>query len=250
MIDYDGEAGGYDTSRGGEARAAATAEAVERLLPAETSALVDVACGTGIVTRRLSRPGRTLLGVDRSQGMVALASGRLPCGVVRGDAMRLPIGSASVDAVVLIWLLHLLGDAAPALAEGARLLRTGGVLLTTVDKDEADFRTASDVASVTAPARRKHAARATDHFERVGALAASHGLDMVGDTHFAGIGQGRSPRQWCEQISAGRVSWSRKASPAQVANLRRELSSLPDQDVARPDPLYRLIALTCKVRSF
>ena len=34
MLDYDAEAGNYDDTRGGEARAAAAAEAVERLLPA------------------------------------------------------------------------------------------------------------------------------------------------------------------------------------------------------------------------
>ncbi|MFG2716878.1 class I SAM-dependent methyltransferase [Streptomyces sp. NPDC048416] len=245
MIDYDGEAGGYDASRGGEARAAATAEAVEQLLPAETCALVDVACGTGIVTRRLSRPGRTILGVDRSQGMLALASGRLPHRVVRGDATRLPIKSGNVDAVLFIWLLHLLDGAAPVFAEGARVLRAGGVLVTTVDKEEGAFHAASDVAAMTAPMRRQHTTRATDHFERVVALGASLGLSMVGDTLFTGIGQGRTPRQWCEQIIAGRVPWSREASPAQIADLCRDLSSLPDQDVARPDPLYRLIALTC-----
>ncbi|MFZ3470238.1 class I SAM-dependent methyltransferase [Streptomyces sp. 4.24] len=244
MINYDGEAEGYDVSRGGEARAAATAEAVERLLPAGTRAVVDVACGTGIVTRRLGRPGRTVLGVDRSQGMAALASGRLPRGVVLGDATRLPIRSAEVDAVVLIWLLHLLDDAAPVLAEGARVLRAGGVLLTTVDKDEAAFNAESDVASMTAPMRHKHATRVTDRFERVVALAAGHGLRMVGDTTFAGSGQGRSPRQWCAQIIEGRIPWSREASPAQVDDLCRDLSSLPDQDVARPDPLYRLIAIS------
>ncbi|WP_434596628.1 class I SAM-dependent methyltransferase [Streptomyces sp. A5-4] len=244
MIDYDGEARGYDASRGGEARAAATAEAVERLLPVGTSALVDVACGTGIVTRRLGRHGRTVLGVDRSRGMVALASPRVPHGVVLGDATRLPIKSAEVDAVVLIWLLHLLDDVAPVLAEGARVLRAGGVLVTTVNKDEAAFNAESDVAAMTASMRHKHAAGASDRFERVVTLAADHGLSMSGDTTFAGIGQGWSPRQWREQITEGRISWSRKASPAQVAKLCRGLSSLPNQDVLRPDPIYRLIALS------
>ncbi|MFF2042740.1 class I SAM-dependent methyltransferase [Kitasatospora sp. NPDC058170] len=243
MIDYNGEAGTYDVSRGGEARAAAAAEAVERLLPAGTRTLVDVACGTGIVTTRLCRPTRSVLGVDRSQGMVELASGRLPLGVVLGDAARLPIGSARTDAVVLIWLLHLLSDPAPVLAEGARVLRGGGVLVTTVDKDQAAFSIASDVAEVTAPLRRKYAPRAADGFDRVVELGAGHGLRPVGETGFAGIGQGRSPRQWRERIGAGRFPWSREARPEEIAWLCRDLASLPDQDIARPDPLYRLVAL-------
>ncbi|RPK63407.1 putative methyltransferase [Streptomyces sp. ADI96-02] len=244
MIDYDAEAEGYDASRGGEARAAATAEAVERLLPKGTSSLVDVACGTGIVTRRLARLERTVLGVDRSRGMAALASPRLPRGVVLGDATHLPIKSAEAEAVVLIWLLHLLDDAAPVIAECARVLRAGGVLVTTVDKDEAAFAVQSDVAALTASLRHKHTALASDRLERVVTLAASRGLSMVGDTTFAGIGQGWSPRQWREQIAGGQVSWCREADPAQVAKLCRALSSLSGQDAPRPDPLYRLIALS------
>jgi hypothetical protein len=120
VTDYCAEAATYDASRGGEARAAATAEAIERLLPAGARTLVDVACGTGIVTRRLRHPARAVLGLDRSPGMLELAAGRLP-------------------------------DAAPVLAEGAQVLRDGGVLVTTVDKDEAAFSVESDIAEVLAP---------------------------------------------------------------------------------------------------
>lgn len=244
MIDYDRESDGYDVSRGGEVRAAAAADAVERLLPKGTRTLVDVACGTGIVTRRFRRPGREVLGVDRSRGMVALASARLPDAVVLGDATSLPIGSARADAVVLIWLLNLLEDAAPVLAEGARVLRAGGALVTTVDKSEAAFSVESDVAAVTAPMRRAHSSGAADRFERVVDLAAGHGLRPVGEATFSGTGQGHSPRQWRERILKGRIPWSVEADPAHVADLCDELASLPDQETARPDPLYRLIALS------
>lgn len=40
------------------------------------------------------------------------------------------------------------------------------------------------------------------------------------------------------------IGWSREADPGEVADLRQDLSALPDQEVARPDPLYRLIALS------
>ena len=243
MIDYNREAGTYDASRGGEARAAVTAEAVERLLPDGTQTLLDVACGTGIVTSRLRRPQRAVFGVDRSSGMLAVASGRLPHDVVIADAARLPIGSAHVDAVVLIWLLHLLPDAAPALAECARVLRHGGALITTVDKDTAAFKVESDVGAATAPLRHKYAGHPADSFDRVATLAAGHGLRPVGETSFEGIGQGRSPRQWRERITAGSFAWSREASPEEIAGVCRDLASLPDQDAVRPDPLYRLVAL-------
>ncbi|GAA3653631.1 class I SAM-dependent methyltransferase [Streptomyces chitinivorans] len=155
MIDYDGEARDYDASRGGEPRARAAAEALERLLPRGCRTVVDVACGTGIVTRRLLRPGRTVLGVDRSPGMLAPAAERVPGGVVRGDATQLPLASGSVDAVVIVWLLHLLPDPVPVLAEASRVLRPGGTLITTVDKDDAYFVPDSDIARVTTEPRRR-----------------------------------------------------------------------------------------------
>jgi ubiquinone/menaquinone biosynthesis C-methylase UbiE len=242
MIDYDRAARTYDVSRGGEARASAAAEAVDRVLPENARTLVDVGCGTGIVTARLRRPGRTVLGVDRSPGMLGLAAGRLPRGVVLGDAARLPVGPARVDAVVFIWLLHLLPDAAPALAEGARIRRDGGVLVTTVDKDAAAFSVESDVAAVTAPLRRRYAPRAADSFGRLAELAAVHGLRPAAETAFTGIGQGRSPRQWRQEVLAGGLRWSGAASPGEVARLCRELESLPEQEAPRPDPRYRVVA--------
>ncbi|MFI1768426.1 class I SAM-dependent methyltransferase [Streptomyces sp. NPDC020800] len=63
------------------------------LLPQGACSILDIACGTGIVTRRLSSPERVVVGVDRSPGMLSLAGRRVPGGVVRGDATRLPFAS-------------------------------------------------------------------------------------------------------------------------------------------------------------
>ncbi|MEV7190841.1 class I SAM-dependent methyltransferase [Streptomyces sp. NPDC093510] len=243
MIDYNGEAEQYDASRGGEPRAEAAAEAVERLLPHDARTVLDIACGTGIVTRRLDRPGRTVFGVDSSPGMLALAARRLPRRAVLGDATRLPLATGSVDAVVLVWLLHLLPDAAPVLAEAARVLRPGGVLITTVDKDDAYFTVPSDLAEVTAPLRNAYAPKVTDHTDRVLSLTAGHGLAPAGETVFEGTGQGRSPRTWQQVITKGRIPWANAAPPRRVEDLCERLSRLPAQDDARPDPHYRLLAL-------
>jgi len=245
VLDYNLEADRYDVTRGGEDRAAAAAEAIEELLPEGTGTVVDLACGTGIVTRRLLTPARRVLGVDRSVGMLTLASGRLPQ-VVGGDATRLPLESASVDAIVLIWLLHLLTDAEPVLAEAARVLRPGGVLISTVDKNQAAFEVPSDVAAVTQRVREAYTRSASDRRDRVVAQAAGHGLRPVSETSFVGVGQGRSPRQWQEEIRSHRTPWFRgidstDADPA--GDLCRDLAALPDQERPRPDPVYRLIAL-------
>ena len=77
-----------------------------------------------------------------------------------GDATRLPFAPDTVDAVVIVWLLQLLPDPAPVPAEAARVLRPGGVLITTVDKDDAYFAEDSDIARLPADSRRRHAPRA------------------------------------------------------------------------------------------
>ncbi|MBV7248429.1 class I SAM-dependent methyltransferase [Streptomyces sp. MW-W600-10] len=242
MLDYDDEARHYDATRGGEPRARAAAEAVERLLPQGPCTILDIACGTGIVTERLRRPERTVVGVDRSPGMLGVAARRLPGGVVRGDATTLPFASRTVDAVVIVWLLHLLPDPAPVLTEAARVLRPGGVLITTVDKNDAYFTEDSDIAEVTADLRRAYAPRVPDRSAWVLDRAAELGLSMAGRTEFPGTGQGRSPRRWREAIEAGDISWCTHAPRDRVADVCRRLAALPDQDTPRPDPTYRLIA--------
>lgn len=167
---YDAEARAYDGTRGGHPRARAAAVAVASLLPTRGVAL-DVAGGTGIVSAQLAGLGFSVVVVDLSTGMLAVAGERLPGRVVAASADTLPIRSGSVDLVATIWLLHLLPiDVADlVIAEAARVLRPGGHYVTTVDKDLAHARV-----------RRTNA----DHAERVTVVAGRHGLGFIGATSF------------------------------------------------------------------
>jgi SAM-dependent methyltransferase len=67
-----------------------------------------------------------VVGVDLSLPMLRHASPRLPGGVARADARRLPCRDGCADAVVLCWVLHAVGDPVAAMTEAARALRPGG----------------------------------------------------------------------------------------------------------------------------
>ncbi|WNZ07539.1 class I SAM-dependent methyltransferase [Streptomyces sp. 11x1] len=240
MLDYDKEAGAYDTLRGGEPRAEAAAHAVLGLVPEGARRLLDIACGTGIVTRRLAaaRPRTRVTGVDLTHAMASRAAARLPGSVVIGDARRLPFRDGEFDAVTSVWLLHLLGgpeDVRAVVGECARVLRPGGVYVTTVDK-AASHNVGSDIDAVLAPRPR---APAMDPAGVVEKYAVAHGLRAAGQARFPGRGQGRSPRRTVADLRRG---WFVTLPPGDplADDFARRLAALPDQDLPRPDPEFTL----------
>lgn len=96
--------------------------------------IVDVATGTGALAHELRRSGARVLALDFSWKMVATGAARdrrrggklLWC---TGDALRLPLRDASVDALTIAFGLRNLPDTAAGLTEFARVVRPGGRLL-------------------------------------------------------------------------------------------------------------------------
>ncbi|MFJ7150680.1 class I SAM-dependent methyltransferase [Streptomyces sp. NPDC100445] len=242
MLDYEKEAGRYDALRGGEARAEAAARAVLGLVPDGPGRLLDIACGTGIVTRRLAaaRPGLRATGLDATAAMVRRAADRLPGAILRADAHRLPFRGGAFDAVTTVWLLHLLDDPAgvrAVVAECARVLRPGGVYVTTVDKAAA-HDVGSDIDAVLAARPRRPAA---DAAAAVTAHARRHGFVPAGRAAFRGTGQGRSPRDTIADLRRG---WFTLLPPGEPRTERfaARLAALPDQDRPRADPCFTVLA--------
>jgi SAM-dependent methyltransferase len=95
--------------------------------------VLDLAAGTGKVSRALARRGHRVVAVDPSDGMLSVLrhwlaeSPRAQVRAVAGTAEHVPLPDASVDAVVVGQAWHWLRPAAAA-AEVARVLRPGGVL--------------------------------------------------------------------------------------------------------------------------
>ncbi len=164
-----------------------------------------------------------------------------------GNVTRVPLTSGSVDVVTMVWLLHLLPAevVTAAVAGVGRLLVPGGLLITTVGKNDAPFADpiGDDGAAIVAPVRVRFDQGQTDRLDQVTKVGASHGLTLAAQASFIGRGQGLSPRRWSKRLAADTRGWTAAAGRERVDALRAELARLPDQDRARPDPVYRLAAL-------
>lgn len=97
---------------------------VRELAPATGNVVLDVACGTGDLSRELAAAGLAPIGVDLSFGMLAHARTTAP--LVQADALRLPFPDATFDGVASGFALRNVVDLDPCFAETARVLRPGG----------------------------------------------------------------------------------------------------------------------------
>ena len=127
--------------------------------PRPGAVLVDVGCGPGDDARALAArvaPGGRVIGIDASRSMIAEARSRSATGDVEfvvADAAALPLGDAEADGCRCERVLQHVDDPAAAVAEMARIVRPGGVVLAaepdwgTLVVDGGDARTGAAVAS-------------------------------------------------------------------------------------------------------
>ena len=123
----------YDSILGPAMLEGIAADIAARLPHDPPGDLLELACGTGIVTRRLRRrlsDARKLVATDLSPAMTAFSRGRL--GNVPGiewreaDAGNLPFPDASFGAVVCSLGIMFVPDKRKAVAEARRMLMRGG----------------------------------------------------------------------------------------------------------------------------
>jgi SAM-dependent methyltransferase len=105
---------------------------VEAAGVAPGQAVLDVACGTGVVAReaadRMGGRGR-VVGFDLNEGMLAVARRLRPdIDWQQGDAAELPFPDDSFDVVLCQASLMFFPDRAQALREMARVARAGGTV--------------------------------------------------------------------------------------------------------------------------
>ncbi|MFT5114074.1 MAG: ubiquinone/menaquinone biosynthesis C-methylase UbiE [Parasphingorhabdus sp.] len=127
----------YDTHLGPllfEFAAADLAKRVAKAIP-HGGKVLEVACGTGILTEHLSRalpPASEIIATDLNEAMLDFARQRRGnlsnVTYQQADALELPFSDASFDIVVCQFGLIFFPDKAKSIAEMTRVLRPGGLL--------------------------------------------------------------------------------------------------------------------------
>jgi SAM-dependent methyltransferase len=103
-------------------------QALDLLIPPGAQAILDLAAGTGAVTRVLAGRAQSIVAVEPDERMRAVLAANCPAAtVLTGRGEDIPLPAASVDAVVISSAWHWL-DPERAVPEITRVLRAGGVL--------------------------------------------------------------------------------------------------------------------------
>ncbi len=102
--------------------------------PLDGRDVLDVGCGDGAYALAATRAGARVTGLDRSAAALAAARDRaasegLAVDLQAGDAGALPFAADRFDVVLAVTVLCFLEQPARAVAEMARVLRPGGLLV-------------------------------------------------------------------------------------------------------------------------
>lgn len=114
---------------------------------ARAKSCIDVGCGDGLTASRWNRDDLDLVGVDVSEAAVAAARSRGIDALVVADAGFLPFEGDTFDVALCLEVFEHLFAPADVAAEILRVLRPGGVLITTVP-NAAYWRRRADLAAL------------------------------------------------------------------------------------------------------
>lgn len=111
------------------------ADLVNRLASSSRTRVLEIAAGTGVVTRALASvlpESVSIVATDLNQSMLDQGAARgtqRPVEWRQADAMRLPFGDGTFDAVVCQFGVMFFPEKSKAFSEARRVLRSGGAFL-------------------------------------------------------------------------------------------------------------------------
>lgn len=123
---YDGYADWYEEYLSGPAseHTRRTGVALASAVGPGSGRCLDVGCGTGVHAAHLAELGWSVVGVDVSGDQLRIAGKRIPVAVA--DAVELPFGTGTLDAVVATLIHTDVDDWDAVVREAARVLRPSG----------------------------------------------------------------------------------------------------------------------------
>lgn len=124
---YDVDGGSYDALYRGEQTAKLEAALKAGWAPGER--LVDIGCGTALLTSRLARGCDLAVGLDISSGMLKKAKPRKIVELVLGDASCLPFRSDSFTSCVCFTSFHHFRRKLQTIGEMAGIVNYGGSIV-------------------------------------------------------------------------------------------------------------------------
>ncbi len=126
---YDDFSGWYERERMRGYHAMIDDLEVEATLPyARGRDVLELGCGTGLILERVAAVARSAVGLDLSRGMIEKAHAR-GLSVANGSVTALPFADESFDLVYSYKVLAHVPDIDLAIAEAARVTRSGGHML-------------------------------------------------------------------------------------------------------------------------
>jgi ubiquinone/menaquinone biosynthesis C-methylase UbiE len=88
--------------------------------------VLDAGCGPGTLAERIPSSSMTIVGIDRSFGMLREASATSRSWLTQADVVALPFRDAAFDRVASLGVLYHVGEWLAALREMRRVCRPGG----------------------------------------------------------------------------------------------------------------------------
>ncbi len=137
---WDRLAANYDNNTGSTYKEAYrdSIARIKKLLKGSERVL-EIGCGTGIVSLGIAPQAGSVTGVDISPEMIGRAKAKAVSENVQNatfeifDGYSLPFNDGSFDVVLLFNILYIVKEPETLLAEARRLLKPGGILATATD---------------------------------------------------------------------------------------------------------------------